>query len=721
MNPYESISHPPLKEKYYKKFTLRNTLWSLILFVTPFVLLFFIVNHGVTSLIKQQIYKNLSNTVEENIKTINTFLQDREIDLKPFAKLDIDNVQEVTKFTPFFQSLIQEKKWYDFLIISDLNGEVILTINTDKRGNVSDREYFKTAKRGTPFSSGIFYSDIMESPLMMLSHPLYNSKNKIIGVLAASLNLRNFYNLLYELRMGKTSELFLVNEEGTLLSPTKLGGRLFIDKAFEQGQENPHTGEEGVKTHMDYRGQKVLCAYKRAPQFNFYVVSEMDLKEALLPLHNVNRNILYVFTPFLLVLIVISNLYSRRITSLLRRLTADLESTLDEAQKKKKEVDDINIELGKKIKESKDLTEELKHSEEYIRNLIDSISIGVIGLDHEARITHLNKEIKKIFKLDESKKGQEIFSLLPWLDNKEIRASFENTLKTHQPQRIEEKVAASSDEEEYYHLSFFPIEMAEGKTAGVTLLIENISERKRLREQLAEYEKLSALSQLALGAAHEINNPLLGISSYLENLQELIKEKKDKEEIALVLDNVYRISETIRGLLNFARPTPPQFTKVNINHLIDETLSFLSHQPIFRKTKIIKSLTSSLPQITADLNQIRQVLINMLINAAQSMPDGGELKVQTSKVKFREFVNIDISDTGEGISPENQKKTFDPFFTTKKGKGTGLGLSISLSYIKSHNGEISFQSELKKGTTFSILLPIRQKGKTLMKDEETIS
>ena len=103
------------------------------------------------------------------------------------------------------------------------------------------------------------------------------------------------------------------------------------------------------------------------------------------------------------------------------------------------------------------------------------------------------------------------------------------------------------------------------------------------------------------------------------------------------------------------------------------------------------------------------------------MPDGGEIKVQTSKIKFREFVRIDILDTGEGISRENQKKIFNPFFTTKKGLGTGLGLSISLSYIKNHNGEITFQSELKKGTTFSIFLPIRQKGKILMKDEETIS
>jgi two-component system NtrC family sensor kinase len=111
----------------------------------------------------------------------------------------------------------------------------------------------------------------------------------------------------------------------------------------------------------------------------------------------------------------------------------------------------------------------------------------------------------------------------------------------------------------------------------------------------------------------------------------------------------------------------------------------------------------------------------MLINAAQSMPQGGELKVETSKVKFKELIQIEIGDTGVGIPPDNLKKIFDPFFTTKKSQGTGLGLSISLSYIKNHSGDISVQSEVGKGTTFSIVLPIRQKGKILPRDEEVIA
>lgn len=709
------------KGKYYKKLTLRNTLLNLILFASPFLLLFFIVNYETSFLIKNQVYNRLSNTVEENIKTINIFLQDREIDLKSYSKFDVGRIEEVLKFSSFLESLIHEKKWYDFISIADLEGKIVLSINREITGSIADREYFKISKTGRSYNSGIFYSDLLKASVMILSHPLLNRSNQIIGVMAASLNLEVFYKLLFDLRMAETSELFLVDDEGTLLSPTKLGGQPLIDKGFFEKEGNPHTGPEGVKAHLDYRGQKVLCAYRKLPQTNFYLVSEMDLREALLPVREVNRIILLVFIPFFLLLVTISNLYSRRITSLLRKLTKDLEKALGESHAKKEEVDAVNVELERKVQESGQLARELKISEEYVRSLIDSISLGVIGLDCSGKITHYNREFNALFNFEGLKEGQDVFSVLTWLNDKEIELAFENTILSNKPHRIEEKRIAHNKKEEYFNLSFFPIEKAKGMVTGVTLLVENVTERKRLREQLAEYEKLSALGQLALGAAHEINNPLLGISSYLEILLEGAKNKKEKEEIEFVLENVYRISETIRGLLNFARPSPPQFTKVNINNLIDEILSFISHQPIFRKVRIEKSLPKSLPQITADLNQIRQVLINIFINAAQSMPDGGELQAATSKVKFEELVQIDISDTGVGIPPENMKKLFDPFFTTKKSQGTGLGLSISLSYIKNHNGHITVKSELNKGTTFSVFLPIRQKGRMLLKDEEVIS
>jgi len=712
---------PSAEEQSYRKLTTRNTLLTLLLFVSPYLLLYVAVNYETSSLIKDQIYNRLADTVEENSKTITAFLHDREMDLKSYSKLEIDNISEISKLQPFLESPIREKKWFDFLAVADLEGNIVLSINRKIEGNIAQREYFKISKQGKPFNAGIFRSDILNQQVMILSHPIFNRRNQIIGVAAASLDLNNFYSLLFDLRIGTTSELFIVDPEGLLLSPTKLGGEPFVTRGFDQKEGNPHTGSRGVIAHTDYRGQKVLCAYKKYPQANFYLVSEIDLDEALLPVREVNRIILFLFIPFFLLLVLLSALYSRRTTVLLQKLTRNLQNALEEARSKKKEVDQINVELENKVKESERLTQELRLSKEYIYNLIDSLSLGVIGLDTAGKITHYNKEIKELFSLQTIETGQDIFQVLPWLSDREVEITFENTILQGKLHQLEQKKIDRGKGDEYFNLSFFPIEDGTGKMLGVTVTIENVTERERLRKQLAEYEKLSALSQLALGAAHEINNPLLGISSYLEILRDEAQDLKNKEEIEVVLENVYRISETIRGLLNFARPTPPQFTKININQLIEDSLSFLSHQPIFRKARIHKVLPPSLPQITADLNQLRQVLTNMLINAAQSMPGGGDLTVETSKVKFKEEIQIDIRDTGMGILPENLIKIFDPFYTTKKSQGTGLGLSISLSYIKNHSGDIFCRSEIGKGTIFSIVLPVRQKGRIPLKDEEVIA
>jgi signal transduction histidine kinase len=714
------MAPPAQAETDYRKLTSRNTRLTIILFVSPFLLLYFAVNYEVSSLIKNQIYNRLAETVEENNKTIDIFLRDRQTDLRSFSRLDIQKIEDVRSLAPFLESLLSEKKWYDFLLLADLEGNVVLSINRQISGSIADREYFRASRAGRFFNSGIFASEMLKSSVMILSHPVIGREDRIIGVLAASVDLKSFYSLLFDLRIGETSELFLTDAQGTLLSPTKLGGRPLIDVGYLAGGKNPHVGARGVTTHIDYRGQRVLCAYQKLPGSGDYLVSEMDLKEALLPLRQVNRIVLYLFVPFLVLLVVISDLHSRRTTSLLRRLTDNLRQALGEAQAKKEEVDAMNAELERRARESERLAGELRLSGEYITSLVDSLSMGVIGLDPAGVISHCNRQAQRIFDLEELKRGENIFAALPWFADKDIEAAFEDTIMAGRPHRLDRRKLLRQRGEEFFNLSFFPVEDTRGRIQGVSALLENITEREKLHNQLAEYEKLSSLSQLALGAAHEINNPLLGISSYLEILRDEARDEGEKREIGLVLENVYRISETIRGLLNFARPSPPQFTKVNINELIEETLSFLGHQPIFRNIKISKVLPAGLPAITADLNQIRQVLTNLFMNAAQAMPQGGELTAETAKIKFQETVRIDIADTGVGIPPENIKKIFDPFFTTKKSQGTGLGLSISLSYVKSHSGDISVQSEPGKGTRFSILLPIRQRGKVAAKDEDVI-
>jgi signal transduction histidine kinase len=265
----------------------------------------------------------------------------------------------------------------------------------------------------------------------------------------------------------------------------------------------------------------------------------------------------------------------------------------------------------------------------------------------------------------------------------------------------------------------------ERDTAQEELLRRMEAERKLAREkiqfeaQLAAYEKYAALAQLALGAAHEINNPLLGILSHLELELKQAAGADEREEIEQCIAGAKRISSTIRALINYARPGPLMLGKVHVGRLVEDTLLFLRHQPMFRHIRLETKIAGDLPAITADPNQLSQILMNLLLNAAEAMAEeGGSITIAAQKIKFADNIEIVVNDTGAGIPADILPHVLEPFFTTKRGKGTGLGLSISHAYVRSHGGDLRVQSLPGSGTTVSIVLPIRQQGRMAPEQEE---
>jgi signal transduction histidine kinase len=240
-------------------------------------------------------------------------------------------------------------------------------------------------------------------------------------------------------------------------------------------------------------------------------------------------------------------------------------------------------------------------------------------------------------------------------------------------------------------------------------------ERSKFQAQLAEYEKYAALTQLALGAAHEINNPLLGILSHLELELRDTTGDDDRLEIEQCIEGAKRISLTLRSLMNYARPDPLILSKVNLHRLVGDTVDFLYHQPMLHGRVLESRVPPDLPPILVDANQLSQVLMNLLLNAAQATAQGGRIEVSANRLG--DSVEIHVADTGCGIPPEILPHVFEPFFTTKRGKGTGLGLSISQTYIRSHDGEIHIDSTPQKGTTVTITLPLRPADAPLAADE----
>ena len=234
-------------------------------------------------------------------------------------------------------------------------------------------------------------------------------------------------------------------------------------------------------------------------------------------------------------------------------------------------------------------------------------------------------------------------------------------------------------------------------------------------EQMTRADRLASIGEMAAGIAHEIKNPLAGIAGVIQVLR---KEHAIGDQKRAILDEVLvqveRMDKAVRNLLSFARPPEPKMTLVDINELISKILDFLS--PQFARHSIVadRKLTTGLPWLTLDPDLIQQALINIALNAIQSMPEGGRFVVETRSVKpdghHSASIEVLCSDNGKGISPENMSRIFNPFFTTRQ-QGTGLGLSITQRIIEQHGGEINVMSSPEKGTSFTISFPYPQSAK----------
>ena len=231
---------------------------------------------------------------------------------------------------------------------------------------------------------------------------------------------------------------------------------------------------------------------------------------------------------------------------------------------------------------------------------------------------------------------------------------------------------------------------------------------KATQEELIQAEKLTSLGQMAASIAHEVNNPLSGVLVYTKLLSKKLDSDTFSKQEALgylskMDSEISRSSGIIRNLLDFARQSKPLLRPMNINQAIEQALSLVGHQAQLQNIEVIKELSPSLPNVTADFDQLQQVFTNLILNAIQAMPDGGKLTLRTSLVDDQ--IRVDVQDTGCGISRENLRKLFTPFFTTKeKGKGVGLGLAVVHGIIQRHQGTIEVQSEVGKGSTFTIYL-----------------
>ncbi|MBA4372854.1 MAG: hypothetical protein C0402_08305 [Thermodesulfovibrio sp.] len=253
----------------------------------------------------------------------------------------------------------------------------------------------------------------------------------------------------------------------------------------------------------------------------------------------------------------------------------------------------------------------------------------------------------------------------------------------------------------YFQITSTPIFASEGQTQTL-VLIQDITEMKRMEERMMNSEKLSALARISAGVAHEIGNPLTSISSYVQILREMDHDEFTTESLDTIAKHINRIADIVRQMSSFSKTRTPDLRRIDIQDVVRQTLDLVKYDKRMKHIKIGIDIPGGLPGVSVDETQLIQVLMNIILNAADAMPGGGALDIAAQGMD-REL-EVSVADTGTGISPEYIEKIFDPFFTTKE-MGTGLGLAVSYNIIKSYQGDILVENRPGGGTIFRVRLP----------------
>jgi PAS domain S-box-containing protein len=366
--------------------------------------------------------------------------------------------------------------------------------------------------------------------------------------------------------------------------------------------------------------------------------------------------------------------------------------------------------------ENAQLFTEVQNAKIYNETLLQNLTTGVVAADRNGLITVFNREVEQITGLTASELLTRKITNLP----EPLRDIIGETLANGERQEGREVVLRAGDRNTVLRVSSSTFHGQDGEALGALMVLTDITTLKRLEMQIRRSDRLASLGTLSAGMAHEIKNPLVSIKTFAQLLPERYQDSDFRETFfSLIGHEVDRIDSLVNQLLRFARPAKPVLKPTHVHEVLEKALLLVGHRLYQKDIKLTRSWRAEIDTIRADVDQIEQVFLNFFINALDAMKTGGSLTISTEigttetwptalpgdPVDVREILRISVEDDGTGIKPEDVAHVFDPFFTTKD-YGTGLGLSVVHGIVQEHGGQIEVESELNRGTTFHIMLPL---------------
>jgi len=368
------------------------------------------------------------------------------------------------------------------------------------------------------------------------------------------------------------------------------------------------------------------------------------------------------------------------------------------------------VSAARDITEARKIEKQLHQEQEFARRLIECFPHLVMVLDREGRFTFVSERVKDILGLPaEEYVGKPIGQRADRESQNKLAEMFQNMISGRKRQeQIEIRAQHIDGTWRSMQINASPLYDQNGEIIGVVSSGQDVTESRRIEQQLVQKEKLAAMGQMMVGAAHELNNPLTAILGVADLLRERAQEDATRRQVDLVLKQARRAATIVQNLLTFSRPVALGRARVPLGDIVKEVLEHERAALDQRKIRVTLQSSEGLPRVEGDPRLLKEVFVNIVVNAAQAISaarDHGTLSVKLSVDGT--YVRVSFTDDGVGIAPEAVGKIFDPFFTTKRpGGSSGLGLAICLAVVKEHGGRIETESEFGAGATFHILLPI---------------